>query len=57
MFLLSRLWDYLNMREEETLETLPQVTEVRENWDSDHSSEQERVWLNYEPNTEDLEFL
>ena len=59
----SRLWDYLNSREEETLDTLPEVapSEVTEDMLSarNHplSSQQEEVWLNYEPDVNDLEFI
>lgn len=49
-----RLWDYFNSREEETLDSLPQVAPTPR---SQQTTQQEEMWLNYEPDVSDLEFL
>lgn len=57
----STLWDFLNSREEETLESLPQVSSPGDATTTPFqdllNQRQEEVWLNYEPNIDDLEFL
>lgn len=58
-FLLCRLWDYLNTREENTLDVLD------ESWENDLStspsianvSDRDWFWLNYEPDIDELDFL
>lgn len=63
MLLVRRLWDYFNNREEETLDSLSAIHSAEASRarararDHPLSSEQEELWLQYEPDAEDLEFL